>query len=499
MAGIPKVRIQFDADFDELKKGVKGASNEVQSFGSKVGDFSKKAAAAFALAAVAATAFAVKFAKDAIMAGEGAATANARIAQINESMGLFGETTEIVNKNLIAYAEQTARATGVDTNSIKATQAKLLTFKELAKTANELGGNFERTTKAAIDLGAAGFGTAETNAVALGKALNDPIKGISALTRNGITFSESEKERIKVLVESNKVGEAQIMILSAIETQVGGTAEATANATDRMRVGFTQVQERVGLALLPVLEKFTSFMLDKLFPAFEKYVAPAVQKLVGLFSNNPGGLGNSLSNIFNLIKGIVLPIFEGLVSAFNKVKNSITKNNDELEPFFNLIKGIAEFTVKYLAPAISEVLGGAFKVLGGIISGIVTVFARLVSGITATVNGVKELASALANSIVGKAISGIASGIGSVFGGGRAHGGSVTGGTPYLVGETGAELFVPQSSGSIVPNKALGGGGTTINLTVNGAIDSEGAARQIIALLNNSYYRGTSGAGALIS
>jgi hypothetical protein len=62
-------------------------------------------------------------------------------------------------------------ATGVDTNSIKATQAKLLTFKELAATADELGGNFQRTTKAAIDLGAAGFGTAELNAVALGKAL----------------------------------------------------------------------------------------------------------------------------------------------------------------------------------------------------------------------------------------------------------------------------------------------------------------------------------------
>jgi hypothetical protein len=75
------------------------------------------------------------------------------------------------------------------------------------------------------------------------------------------------------------------MILKAIETQVGGTAEATANATDRMKVGFTQVQERIGLALLPVLDKFTNFMIDKVFPAFEKYVAPAVQRLVDLFSS----------------------------------------------------------------------------------------------------------------------------------------------------------------------------------------------------------------------
>jgi hypothetical protein len=51
MAGIPKVRVQFDADFDQLKKGVKGATNEVQSFGSKVKDFAKKAGVAFALSA----------------------------------------------------------------------------------------------------------------------------------------------------------------------------------------------------------------------------------------------------------------------------------------------------------------------------------------------------------------------------------------------------------------------------------------------------------------
>ena len=197
---------------DNLAKG----SKDVESFGGKMAAFGKKAALAFAAVAAAAAAFTVKFAKDAIVAGEAADSANKRIEQINKSMGLFGESTEVVNKRLIAYAEQTARQTGIDTNSIKSTQAKLLTFKELAATADTVGGNFDRATKAAIDLGAAGFATAESNAVALGKALNDPIKGISALTRNGITFTESEKARIETLVASNQVGEAQNTILKAI-------------------------------------------------------------------------------------------------------------------------------------------------------------------------------------------------------------------------------------------------------------------------------------------
>jgi hypothetical protein len=358
MAASRTLKLSLLADVAGLSKGLNQGSNEVQSFGSKVGAFGKKAALAFAAAGIAAAAFAVKFGKDALAAGEAASTANARIEQINKSMGLFGESTTAVSKSLIKYAEETARATGVDTNSIKATQAKLLTFKELAATADELGGNFQRTTKAAIDLGAAGFGTAELNAVALGKALNDPIKGISALTRNGITFTESEKERIKVLVESNKVGEAQNMILEAIETQVGGTAEATANATDRMKVGFTQVQERVGLALLPVLEKFTNFMIDKVFPAFEKYVAPAVQKLVDLFSTNSGGLGESFNNIVAVVKSYVMPIFRGAVDIFNDVKSAISNNIDSFKEFFDV--------VKYFAPIIGKILGGALSVVGDI-------------------------------------------------------------------------------------------------------------------------------------
>jgi len=91
-------------------------------------------------------------------------------------------------------------------------------------------------------------------------------------------------------------------------------------------------------------------------------------------------------------------------------------------------------------------------------------------------------------------VSGIAGLIDNIFGGFRAAGGPVNTGSAYVVGEKGPELFVPTSNGNIVPNNALGG--NTINITVNGAIDPESTARQIISILNNSAYRGTLGAGA---
>jgi len=262
------LKLEVLAETKDFVKGMGSANKETQSFSEKITDFGKKAALALAAAGVAA----IAFGKKAIEAGEGAATANARIAQINDSMGLFGESTDTVTQRLISYAEATARATGIDTNSIKITQAKLLTFKELAASANEVGGEFDRATQAAIDLASAGFGSAETNAVQLGKALQDPIKGLTALGRSGVTFTEIEKERIKTLVESNKIGEAQKLILEAIETQVGGTALATANASEKMRVGFTQLQEKIGLALLPTFEKFADFLIGTIIPNIEAFI-----------------------------------------------------------------------------------------------------------------------------------------------------------------------------------------------------------------------------------
>jgi phage-related protein len=507
MATPRTLKLSILADVAGLSKGLNQGTNEVQGFGSKMANFGKKAAAAFAVAGIAAAAFAVKFAKDAIVAGEAAATANARIEQINKSMGLFGESTNEVNKALIDYAEKTARATGVDTNSIKATQAKLLTFKELAATANEIGGNFERTTKAAIDLGAAGFGTAELNAVALGKALNDPIKGISALSRNGITFTESEKDRIKVLVESNKVGEAQNMILKAIETQVGGTAEATANATDKMRVGFTQVTEKVGLALLPVFEKLTNFVIDQIFPAFDKIGA----QFAGLTSQLGENLLPALDNLVTFFQDYLIPVFKaywefisktlipgivnffapalaGISKAFSSVSKSLQNNKEKLKPLFDLFQEFFEFASKYLAPFLGTVLGKAFQVLGSVISGIITIFANLVNIISSAINGIKTLISLVSNINLGSIASRL-----NPFGGGRASGGSVMSGTSYLVGERGAELFTPSSNGTITPNSALSGG-NTYNITVNGALDGESVSRQIIDLLNRSQARGTQGA-----
>jgi hypothetical protein len=188
------------------------------------------------------------------------------------------------------------------------------------------------------------------------------------------------------------------------------------------------------------------------------------------------------------------PILAGLFDAFGSIATAISDNSEKLEPFFNLLKKIGTLIIDTLGPAIGTVLGTAFTVIGKAISAVITLFANLVSVITDVVNGIKSIISLVANNPLVKGIGGV---ISSVFGGGKASGGPVMSGTSYLVGEKGPELFSPTSNGFIKPNSSLGGN-TVINLNVTGAIDPEGTARSIVTALNNSYYRGTNGAAALV-
>jgi hypothetical protein len=212
------------------------------------------------------------FTKELISAGEEEIAGNNRLTQIAKSMGIFGDQAGTVAQRLSDLAGQQQLNLGIDDDTIKLTQAKLLTFKQLATSADEVGGYFDRATQASLDLAAAGFGTAETNAVQLGKALQDPIKGITALARSGVTFTEQEKSKIATLVKSNQMGEAQALVLKAIETQVGGTAAATATSSGKMEQAFENLKETLGLLLLPTFQKVAGYITTSVIPAISNFV-----------------------------------------------------------------------------------------------------------------------------------------------------------------------------------------------------------------------------------
>jgi phage-related protein len=349
-----------------VDKGVKDAQGAFGGLTKSLGKIGGAIAAAFSVTAI------TSFTKESIAGAEAAEIASRRLGQVAESMGIFGNQTAAVTKRLNEYAEANEFSLAVDADVIKATQAKLLTFKELAQTADSAGGSFDRATAAALDLAAAGFGTAESNAVQLGKALNDPIKGITALTRSGITFTKEEREKIKTLTESGRVLEAQNMILSAIETQVGGTAKATASASERINLAFNAVKDGVGFALLPAFESLSLAIVPlaedlapalgeafegvipiftqalEVLPQFAEALTPAIPVLLKLATSVLELVSSLLPALLAIIK-VFVPILGLFADVLGAVADIITDNIDVVA---SLVIGITAASLAFKAYSI---------------------------------------------------------------------------------------------------------------------------------------------------
>jgi hypothetical protein len=253
--------VEILGEYRNLTAATKGAQTQLQKLNAGAARISSGMNRAFASIGIGFSLVAItRGLTSAVEAAEKVQQSDARLEQVAKSMGLFGDETAKVTGKLKKYADRLELSTGVEAETIKLAQAKLFTFKELGKTAGELDGHFDRATKAALDLAATGFGTAESNAVQLGKALQDPIKGITALARAGVTFTEEEKNKIAVLVEGNNLLAAQDLILQAIEQQVGGVAEATALSSLKIKNAFGQIEDALGLALLPLLDQFSNWL-----------------------------------------------------------------------------------------------------------------------------------------------------------------------------------------------------------------------------------------------
>lgn len=232
------------------------ASAGFDSTASKIKKFQKNLDKA-ALVAGGALAGVGALAKSFFDAAEASGTADARIGNIVNSMGNFGAKHQQVSDRIVESANKMARSTGIDPNAIKQGQAILSTFDTIVASADQVGGAFDRATKLSADLSAAGFGSVESSAQMLGKALADPTRGMTALRRVGVNLTAQQEEQVKAMQAAGDMAGAQNIILSAVEKQVGGTAEATANASDKAKVAWQQAKEKLGETLMPAFERLT--------------------------------------------------------------------------------------------------------------------------------------------------------------------------------------------------------------------------------------------------
>ena len=484
--GSRTLKLSILGDIDNLKKNLDQGTTEVSTFGDKITKFGKIASAAFIAAGVAAAAYAGKLLVDGVKSAIEDEAAQAKLATTLQNVA--GATDAQVAATE-AYIQKQQLLFGLTDNDLRPS------FERLVRATQDLD-IAQQAQTLAIDIAAGSGKSLEAVSNALGKAYEG---NTGALAKLGVGLSAAE-------LKTMSMDEITAKLAGTFGGQASVQADTFAGKMARLQQGINEGKEAVGSYVLDALQPMLTLLVDNVIPTVIAFGSTLGEKLQPFVENLIFVFKEYLIPFFTqwwsyvtdvVIPGIIgtfQPILEGLFKAFGYIADAIQKNSDKLEPFFTLIKNIGKFIQTVLAPIIGEVLGVALQIIGRAISIVIDLFANLVNIIDTAVRSIQSLIRIVASNPLVKGIGNV---IDSVFGGGRATGGTVMSGTSYLVGEKGPEIFTPGSSGFITPNSQMGGN-TVINLNVSGAIDPEGTARTIINVLNNSYYRGTSGAAALV-
>lgn len=364
-------------------KGVTGAIAGIQNLGAKLLGFGAIVAGAFVVREV------IQFGRSALEAAENVQVANRRLEAVAKATQVFGAETGKVTDRLIKFAEAQEMVIAADAEVIKGVQAQLLSFKKLSESADTVGGTFDRVTKAAFDMAAAGFGSAESNAIALGKAFEDPIKGLTALRRSGTVFTEEQQKLIRTLVESGDVLAAQEVILAELESQYGGTAEATASWSDKLTLAFDNVKEAAGKALLPAFEGFAKYVVEEVIPPltsfFEDDFPGILKELEPLVTDIQEGfqeVGDAIKDFLDIPDDVSL--LEGVLDKLGSLKDNPTFQS-YIESVRDAIADIAPeakdavIELGNLAVALEPTVTGAVENAGGAVGDLISILTDLSS------------------------------------------------------------------------------------------------------------------------
>jgi hypothetical protein len=515
-------KFQIPIAFKSDPRGIKEAESALGGFGKKLAGIGLAVAGAFAVGSV------FRFAKESILAAERAQQFNDILVQVAKTTDTFGANLTGGTDRLLKFADAQELVIGVEAELIKETQAVLLSFKAVGSSAGEAGGNFDRATKAAFDMAAVLKTDARGSAVQLGKALENPIKGVTALARAGTTFTEQQREQIKVLVESGNLLAAQELILTEVESQYGGAAEAAALSSQKITLAFGQVQDALGMALAPAFQKFATFFIEEIVPPLTKFFEEDFPVMIASFGEAWAGLVEALAPVGAALKeALAIP---ETASVLESLLNSIA-NLPESPLFKQLVESMVQLvpSLLMLIPPLTELVVELIPLLVALLPGLIW-FIELLTGLFGAdglagaineategqwgwIDSVKnfEIAAGIVKTAVEalatpwvtltKAINDAYNALVSWFGLNktpvpspslsdsskpRAVGGPVSAMDSYMVGERGPELFTPGAGGFITPNNRLGGSsGATYNITVNAGMGTNGAqlGQEIVSLI----------------
>jgi len=454
MAESRALTLKLLADISDLTKNLDKGTNEVEGFGGKLADFGKKAGLAFAAAAAAAGAYAIKIGVDGVKAAIEDEQAQVKLAKaLENSTGATQDQIKAVEANILKMS----LSSGVADEQLRPALARL------ARSTGDVEIS-QKLLNQALDISIATGKPVETIANALGRAYDG---NTVALGKLGIGLSAAELKTMSFTDVQGKLSEL-------FGGAAAANAETFAGRLAILKVTFDEAKESVGAKLLPILQQLVTYVVDNIIPAIGKFA-----------------------------------------KMFDPVTQAIQDNKAELLAF-------GQFIVTYIVPVLSKVLGGAFTVIANIANGVIDTIGFVIRGlntlIQGAVAGINGLIGAY-NSIpflpnIGK-ISAPSISVPTISAPNlNAPSVSVPTvpipniSTPTITG-TASGTTLPTSIAASMPSQSAssiaagaaafraGERGDTIIITnnVSGAIDSEGTARAIVNVINESFDRGTGGAG----
>ena len=442
----------------------------------------KIAAIGLAAAGAAAVAFGVSSVKSFNESQKVAAQLDAVLKSTNQAAG-------VTKERALDLAAALQKQTTFSDEAVLSAENMLLTFTNIKDNV------FPEATKTVLDMSTALGQDTKASAIQLGKALNDPILGVTALRRVGVAFTEDQQKQIQVLVESGKTLDAQKMILKELATEFGGSAAAQAQTfagkIEQMKNNFDDLKEVVG-----------GFLVD--------YLNPLLQALSTGLSNVPAivqsikdkwaAVTAETSVLGQFLSGFFIPLWtvvrDAVVTAWTDIKTA-------LEPIMPQLKIMAQFLGVVIVGAIMVLItafAGIIVIVAKVVSGAIKLWAGMISGMTNGLTSLIGVFSRIGQAIkdsIGSAIEWVLSKLNKVIAGynkvvgviggksiseisAKQYGGSVGAGQMALVGEHRPEIFVPSQSGNIRQLSQVGGGAVNVTVNVAGDVSSRQSIDAII-------------------
>ena len=306
MSSLSAINILFKVDMKQFSTEMQNSLRDIK----KLGESFEKVGAAFSIGV---TAPVVAFGYEAVKAFD---VADKGLAQMDAALKSTGGMVGLTSKQLEEMAVKFQKNSTFDHADImKESTANLLTFDKI------VGSTFEKAQQAALDLSTRFGGDLQTATIQVGKALQDPIKGVTALSKAGVSFSAGQKATIKSMVETNDIAGAQAIILKELNKEFGGSAEAASKAgtggLQQLKNQMADLSEEFGKIIVDAIKPFVSH-LSSIIEHLQQ-LSPETKKTIAVVAGLAAAIGPLL-----LAMGTVLTLVPNMVAGFKMVSGAFS-------------------------------------------------------------------------------------------------------------------------------------------------------------------------------